>query len=432
MKGSISVLIFVCLMILGMLGAPALGGTVTFSSGDGGESASLVDSFSVDRSTYMLEQVALDKGSISTDRKAGGSGNNSFEQSLSGNDYSLHNDIQSDGALSISTSSHASGQSASIGQDVAGSGSLSLNLRGEEEGAEAGQEASVACGTLTSAQSLSVGGVAFAYQSTDMEGLGGKVVSGALGQENVMLAEGGFSGQGSMQANLLSAASERAFSSGSAAIDNVLILDDDSFKAVSLEGGSQIMGASGMRLVEDGKGIGSFDMTVMNLDLAEEKSAAQTSQTAAATSGGSYSSYALTGYRLNTRDPKVQLYLNPTGAPSGVTTAASQSAISAAANAWDDAVAQNIFADGSTVIVDYNKVVDNPFPAAGQEKSDGYCVSGWKHFGNSYLGLNRWWSNGQKVDGYYSITESDIWYNTDYQWTTDLATAQSTGKIDLQ
>ena len=36
------------------------------------------------------------------------------------------------------------------------------------------------------------------------------------------------------------------------------------------------------------------------------------------------------------------------------------------------------------------------------------------------------------VDGYYSISESDIWFSRDYQWTTDLATAQSTGKIDLQ
>ena len=36
------------------------------------------------------------------------------------------------------------------------------------------------------------------------------------------------------------------------------------------------------------------------------------------------------------------------------------------------------------------------------------------------------------VDGYYSISESDIWYSRDFQWTTDLATAQSTGKIDLQ
>ncbi|MCX6674147.1 MAG: matrixin family metalloprotease [Methanothrix sp.] len=31
-----------------------------------------------------------------------------------------------------------------------------------------------------------------------------------------------------------------------------------------------------------------------------------------------------------------------------------------------------------------------------------------------------------------SPIESDTWYNLDYQWTTDLATAQRTTKLDLQ
>ncbi len=250
-----------------------------------------------------------------------------------------------------------------------------------------------------------------------------------------MLAESSFSGQSSLAANLASRANERAFSSGSATLDDVVILDDGSFEAVSKEGNSPIMGMAGMRLAEDGKGIGSFAMSAMDIDLTEEKGegAAQVSQ-AAAVAGGSYSSYALTGYRWNQKDPKVQLYLNPTGTPSGLTAASTQSAIAAAANTWDDAVAQNIFADGTTVIVDSTKVVDNPFPGQGQQVSDGYSVNGWKDLGNDYLGLNRWWSNGQKVGGYYSITESDTWYNLnpEYQWTTDLATAQSTYKIDLQ
>jgi len=36
------------------------------------------------------------------------------------------------------------------------------------------------------------------------------------------------------------------------------------------------------------------------------------------------------------------------------------------------------------------------------------------------------------VNGYYSLMETDSWYNRDFAWTTDLATAQSTGRIDLQ
>jgi hypothetical protein len=311
---------------------------------------------------------------------------------------------------------------------------MSLNLRGTEGATDAGQEASVAFGVLSSSQSLSAGQGISASQSTAMEGQRGRVVSGALGETNMMLAEGSFSGQSSLAASLTSRANERAFSSGSVALDDMVILDDGSFAAVSAESKNRIMGMAGMKLLEDGKGVGSFGMSAMNIDLNEEKgaSAAQISRTAAAAPGGSYSSYALTGFRWNQKDPKVQLYLNPTDTPSGLTAASTQSAIAAAANTWDDAVAQNIFADGTTVIIDSTKVVDNPFPSSGQEVSDGYSVNGWKNLGNSYLGLNRWWSNGQKVNGYYSLTETDTWYNLNYAWTTDLATAQSTNKIDLQ
>ena len=234
--------------------------------------------------------------------------------------------------------------------------------------------------------------------------------------------------------NLASAASDRAFSRGFAAIDDVLVLCDDSFSAVSEGGEDQMMGMSGLRMLGDGNGIGSFDVSVLNLGLNDAKGAATaktSAKTAAATvTGGSYSSYKLTGYRWNVLDPKVQLYLNPTGTPTGLTAASSQSAIAAAANTWDDAVAGNIFADGTVVIVDSKKVVDAPFSKKPQR--DGYNVNGWKKFGNSFIALNRWWTNGVKVGGYYSIIESDSWYNLDYQWTSSLATAQSTSKLDLQ
>ncbi len=101
-----------------------------------------------------------------------------------------------------------------------------------------------------------------------------------------------------------------------------------------------------------------------------------------------------------------------------------KSAIDAAANTGDNAVADHIFADKTTVIVDSKKVVDEPFSI--KPKKDGYNANGWKNFGNSFIALNRWWTNGIKVGGYYSLTESDIWYNLDYKWTTSLSTAQMT------
>ena len=428
-------IIWICFLLASTLSAPAGGISVSCSSAAAGVEAVSMESFALDRSTSLHESLALGSGSISIDRQAEGGGNNSLKQSLKGSDYVLQNNIESQGEFSASTASAATGQSAAILQNSAGTGSMILEQRASIGLKDAGQEASVSGGTLRSAQSLSAGEQLSASQSTEIAGQEGQVLSGALGEENVLLAEVGFSGMGTLSARLTSRADETAHSEGYAAIDDTVLLNDGSFEAVSREGGSRIMGMAGTRLTEGaGKSIGSIELQVMNLDREEriQEGAGQASTAAASSSGGSYSSYALTGYRWNERNPQLQLYLNPIGTPSGLITEATQRAIAQAANTWDDAVSENLFADGSTVIVDYTKVVDNPFPLQGQEVADGYSVSGWKSLGDSYLGMQRWWSNGQLLNGYRSIVETDSWYNRDFAWTTNLATAQSTGRIDLQ
>ena len=427
--------LWICFLLASTLAAPAGGISVSCSSAAAGVEAVSMESFALDGSTSLHESLALGSGSISIDRQAEGGGNNSLKQSLKGSDYVLQNNIESQGEFSASTASAATGQSAAILQNSAGTGSMILEQRASIGLKDAGQEASVSGGTLRSAQSLSAGEQLSASQSTEIAGQEGQVLSGALGEENVLLAEVGFSGMGTLSARLTSRADETAHSEGYAAIDDTVLLNDGSFEAVSREGGSRIMGMAGTRLTEGaGKSIGSIELQVMNLDREEriQEGAGQASTAAASSSGGSYSSYALTGYRWNERNPQLQLYLNPIGTPSGLITEATQRAIAQAANTWDDAVSENLFADGSTVIVDYTKVVDNPFPLQGQEVADGYSVSGWKSLGDSYLGMQRWWSNGQLVNGYRSIVETDSWYNRDFAWTTNLATAQSTGRIDLQ
>jgi hypothetical protein len=427
--------LWICFLLASTLAAPAGGISVSCSSAAAGVEAVSMESFALDGSTSLHESLALGSGSISIDRQAEGGGNNSLKQSLKGSDYVLQNNIESQGEFSASTASAATGQSAAILQNSAGTGSMILEQRASIGLKDAGQEASVSGGTLRSAQSLSAGEQLSASQSTEIAGQEGQVLSGALGEENVLLAEVGFSGMGTLSARLTSRADETAHSEGYAAIDDTVLLNDGSFEAVSREGGSRIMGMAGTRLTEGaGKSIGSFELQVMNLDREEriQEGAEQAGTAAALSSGGSYSSYALTGYRWNQRNPQLQLYLNPTDTPSGLGTEATRNAIAQAANTWDDAVSENLFADGSTVIVDYTKVVDNPFPLQGQEVADGYSVSGWKSLGDSYLGMQRWWSNGQLLNGYRSIVETDSWYNRDFAWTTDLATAQSTGRIDLQ
>lgn len=427
--------VFICLLVICIAGKTAVGVTLRVSSSDNFEMSSSAQSFDLDTSTQLKQDILLEPGKISSSLQVAGAGNNRLVQSLSGSDYALTSDVNSEGTFSVLASSAASGEQASTNQDVAGEGCLSINVQSSRSSANAGQVASVADGVLSSSQILYASneqGV-FARQITDIEGQGGRVVSGALGAENVMLAEGNYYGQGSMKALLASAASERATASGFASIDDVCVLSSESMKAISSRSENVMMGLSGMRMAGDGNDMGSFDVSALNLDLDGEKNSAEA--TGAVTSemtfsGGSYASFRLTGYRWNTLNPQLQLYLNPIGMPSELTTTTSKDAISAAANTWDDVADGNLFSDINTVIVDENKVVDDPFSSS--PKNDGYNVHGWKAFGNSFVALNRWWTDGTKKDGFYTITESDTWYNLDYEWTTSLTTAQTTSKMDLQ
>jgi hypothetical protein len=429
MSAKLSLFVSLSLFIVFITVTPVFAISISCSSGGGGESVSSSDTFDLDGTTTLQESINLDAGNIFKTRQADGSGNNNISESITGNDFSLENNIQSWGTFSATSSASANSESGTLSQDVAGTGYMSVSVSSAEGSREASQAASVYYGALDSVQAIGAGQGVYAAQSTGMGGEGGSILSGAVGDENVMGATGTFTGAGLLSANLASSASAetgRATSDGTAALDGVTLIDSGSFEAVSSQ--SLEMGLEGLRDVGDGD-VGGFDINVLNLEQAEKESAALTSTSAAATAGGSYSSYVLTGYRWNQNNPQVQLYLNPNNAPSGIAESETQSAVAAAANTWDDAVTSNLFADGTTVIIDNNKAVDNPFSS--NPVSDGYNVVGWGNMGSSYLGMCRWWSNGATTNGYKSILEADTWFASDKTWTTDLNKATGS-TFDIQ
>jgi hypothetical protein len=236
------------------------------------------------------------------------------------------------------------------------------------------------------------------------------VASAAFSQQNEMVATGSFLGEGLLSADLGAVAAETAATSGQASMDGVTYLRDATMQEIS----SESLGMRMMGLRETGNGIGTFEMNVFNREAGDNYAYNQ----AADTAGGSTSSYDLTGYRWNQNNPQIQLYLNPTDMPRSptMTDDLARDAIAAAANTWDNAVAQNLFIDTNTVIVDYNKAVNNPSATT----MDGYNVNGWWDFsGTNTLGLSSWWYNPDSVvGGYKSILESDIWYAKDKSWST--------------
>jgi hypothetical protein len=121
--------------------------------------------------------------------------------------------------------------------------------------------------------------------------------------------------------------------------------------------------------------------------------------------------YVLTGKRWNTRDPQLKFVLKTDAnlANEGLQPLAVQAAMIAAANTWDVASGQNLFSDSglitssSTITIDsYNKI----------------NTIGWKPFLNNCLAYSRTWYKSTLVDGYKTIVDSDIVFNTKYAWRT--------------
>jgi hypothetical protein len=383
-------------------------------------------SYRLDDSTSFNEEITLRDSELQKSLQARGTGKNEISQQMTGGSSSLQSSTSSHGSLDVSSSGYASAGSASLGVGLSAQGDLSLSGQSRQGQAESGQDAGVADGLISTSQSLSAGRGASSSQSTQMAGATGYVGSTAFSKQNEMVATGSFLGDGQLSADLVAVAASTAATSGQASLDGVTYLADATMREIS----SESLGMRMMGLRETENGIGTFDLNVFNKQAADSANYIQ----ASATIGGSASSYDLTGYRWNQNNPQIQLYLNPTGMPSsGLTEASARDAIAAAANTWDDAVAQNLFKDTNTVIVDSSKTVGDPFATSGA--MDGYNVNGWWNLGGNTLGISRYWYNPDSVvGGYKSLLESDVWYTKDKSWTTDWSTAVNSGnnKIDLQ
>jgi len=424
-------LMIISLFSVALLAAPVMGISISVSTGDGSGAATSSSSYGLDDSTSLNEKITLKDSELQKSLQASGTGKNKISQQMTGGSSSLQSSMSSQGSLDISTSGYASADSASLGVGVVAQGDLTLSGQASQGQEEVGQEASVSYGAMASMQSLSAGQGVSASQSTHIVGLEGSVGTGAISETNSMAAMASFSGGSSLSADLSTGATDGADINGKVALNGATWIDDATLNEI----GSENLGMSvqGLQETLDGK-MGSFDVRVVNMDASARAAAAKDGSEASSLdylNGGSASSYVFAtnsvGYpwKWNQNNPQIQLYLKDDSVPSGVTGADAQAAIASGANTWDDAVAQNLFADGQTVIRDSSKAID---------QYDGFNVHGWKDLTDApnAIAYSRTWSGGPIVNGFYSALESDVSYSTKYSWTTDLNTAVSTGKIDLQ
>ena len=379
---------------------------------------------------YSFENTLSSSGSFGVSSSTGASstaasmgqsvsslGESTLGQSVTGDGYSLQNSVTSSGLLSHSGSISASADEGSVNQQLIGGGNVDLTMNGIKGEDNTGQKASVEAGMMASDQSISAGQGVSSSQSTAISGEAGSLGAGALSSDNMMLVTGSFEGGGSLNAELNSGAADQASAHGQVSVNGGTLIDDSTIQNAGKE--SIGLNVEGLTEAPDGS-TGSFSANVVNMNRANSKPTG---------TGGVAVAQAQTGYNLWTysgipmkwtqSNPQVQLYLVGSSVPGTLNQENVQSAISTAANTWDNVVGQNLFADGSTAKIDNTK---NVVPADGKS-TVGANTQGWRTLssnenpnGNT-LAVTYNWLNGPS-GGYYSITESDTAFNNAISWST--------------
>lgn len=356
--------IIISLILLSFFVAPAFGVSVSYSAGDSGSSTSSSANYDLDDSTSLRADAILADDGIFETRDAKGSGDNSIEASASGDGSSISSSVKSSGTMAVSSSVTATAEGAAMSQNAALAGDL------------------------------------------------GSISLIASGKQNQMAVAGDFSGEGDLKSDLTAVSGERSAMSGSASFVGVPILDSANLQR--LASGDLAMSVDGLYAMPEGD-LGTFSLNTINVNKGQEPSSTVQSQLSGpvtASGGGRSSAYVLGGWRWNTKEPKIKFYVKNDANLQNekLSATAVASAISSAAEEWDDVTNQELFS-GVTATSDSKYKVD---------ARDGYNVAGWKSLTSapSALAYSRTWYTTPKVDGYYSAIESDLCFNTKYAWST--------------
>jgi hypothetical protein len=352
--------ISVCFFVI-----PAQGISISIST----ENTGLSETLSLDDSTSFIGNIVLGHGEIFHEKQATGSGNNEIMESIYGKEYSIANTIVGSGTISVSSSSMATADSGTISQD------------------------------------------------TRMSGDYGYLASSAISEGNDMHVLGEFSGDGgSLDANLISSFYSRAIIGGTASLAGVDCLDDSVLGNIA--SGSIAVSTEGLYTESECKnmqgGVGDFGFLAINKEHKLVKSDQESLILDYTADGGSQNAYKLSGWRWNALNPQIKMYLRNDAYLKNekLDPISTASAVVSATKTWEAATTKNLFADTSIVTISTTKTAD---------KYDGSNVIAFKPFTSTNakaLAYSRTYYTTTKVGGYYPAVESDLSFNTLFNWET--------------
>ena len=404
------------LLLLCAFAEPTLSISVSLSSEGGVQQVSSSTIYNLDKSATLNEENLLGSGKILQKRQANGSGNNSLYQQMNDGEHALTSAIKSSGQFAAGSSFSTSSGSSAFNQQVIGKGKLDTTISSYDGSSSSWQHAGVSMGILETKQNLIAEDSMLTSQETGISGSEGRISEAVITGRDLSGYSGAFLGASEMNAAISAGADGTAANfQGSISIDGATYLDQANGQTLSDKSGG--MSVQGLHISENG--LSSFNLKAFKMDRSAFDSMNEPEIRSEETTGnfGTHESYSLLiedGYpmRWNTDDP-IQLYLNDASlAGTGISVDEAKWAIDIAANTWDSAVAKNLFADGETV-------KSSSFDP--NDHDDGFSVHGWgplDDLENGKLTLavveNRW--ENPKVDGYWSIKESDAIYNNQFYW----------------
>ena len=423
---------------------PAFAMKISISSGDIGGNTIMADSYVLSLNTDLRSKSTLSGHDIYQDQQLQADGDNNIVHCIDGEEYNSKDIIESSGPLSISSISAASPQSASLFQSIKGTGDILTEMHGAQGDDYVGQKTNVIEGELSLSQSLQAGGLLSASQTTKMSGSSCYLESSSSSSDNAMLVNGFFYKVDDITADLTSASQEKAWTAGDISAYGINCLDEDTLKLIA----SKEIGVSfDSSYIKDGEGAnaapilkGSVQANAVNMDRSAfdgatdatqaqpstESESSQDSQTYGGRVGNFWGWLPLgntydgeiygPARRWNQANPTIQLYLRTDALynAEGLNTNAVCAAIQTAANIWDAATYQGLFA--STV---------SPSSSVSRDVQDYKSVHSWENIGPGSNGVyspghaHTWWDTSSQKDGFYQITDSDVDYNTYYNWNTN-------------
>lgn len=423
---------------------PSFAMKISISSGDIGGNTIIVDSYVLSLDTDLKSKSTLSGHDIYQDQQLHGEGDNNIIHCIDGNDYNSKNIIESSGPLSISSISAASPQFASMSQSVIGTGDIFAEIHGTQGDDYVEQKTNVIEGELSLSQSLQTGGHLSASQMTKMSGSSCYLESNSLSRNNAMLVNGLFYKVEDITADLTSASQEKAWTEGDISAYGIDCLDEDTLKLIASKEIGLCFDTSYIKDVEDANVApilkGSVQANAVNVDRSAFDSATDATQIHASAESDPAQSCQTYGGRVgnfwgwlplgntydggvygparrwNQANPTIQLYLrtDATYNAEGLNTNSVCAAIQTAANIWDAATCQRLFA--STV---------TPSSSVSRDVPDGISVHSWEDIAPSSNGVyspghaHTWYTTSNLKEGFCQITDSDVDYNTYYNWNTN-------------